>query len=215
MKKNVYFVRHGESEGNKLSIRQGPESVLSAEGIRQAEFVGHRFDTIPIDIIIASPFTRTKQTAEIIQRHINKPLEFCDLFRERKNPSEIIGLKTGDPTGDAITRQILDNYVTPGWRYSDEENFDDLKQRAGEAVRFLEERPEENILVVSHGLFLRVFLARVVFGEEMTPHEFIKTVWSHSTKNTGITFYEYDPDRIAWESKGWLVRTWNDHAHLG
>jgi len=49
----------------------------------------------------------------------------------------------------------------------------------------------------------------------MTPHEFVKTVWSHWTKNTGITLYEYDTERTGWENKGWLIKTWNDHAHLG
>jgi len=34
-------------------------------------------------------------------------------------------------------------------------------------------------------------------------------------KNTGITLYEYDADRSGWENKGWLLKTWNDHAHLG
>lgn len=215
MKKNIYFVRHGESDANKERVRQGPDSVLSEEGVRQAQFVAERFDAIPLDVIIASPFVRTVHTGEIIAERVRVPLETCDLFRERKNPSEIIGLKVGDEKGDAITREILANYCTPGWRHSDEENFDDLKKRAGEAARFLENRPEENILVVSHGLFSRIFLARVIFGEEMTPHEFVKTVWSHWTKNTGITLYEYDPGRTGWENKGWLLKTWNDHAHLG
>jgi broad specificity phosphatase PhoE len=215
MKKHIYFVRHGETDANVVDMRQGPESALSVEGLQQAAFVARRFDHIIIDTIIASPFVRTKQTAEVVHQYIGKPLEYSELFRERKNPSEIIGLKTGDPKGDEVTRLILKNHHTPGWRYSDEENFDDLKQRAGEAMLFLQERPENNILVVSHGLFMRTFLARVIFGEDMTSHEFVKTVYSHSVKNTGITLYEYDSDRVGWETKGWLLKTWNDHAHLG
>jgi broad specificity phosphatase PhoE len=215
MKKHIYFVRHGETQANASGIRQGPESELNDEGIKQAAFVAKRFDTIPIDVVIASPFPRTKKTGEIISSHIEKPLETSELFRERKAPSEILGLKIGDPIGDEVTLKIKENYYTPNWRHSDEENFEDLKERAGQAVQFLEARKEENILVVSHGLFMRIFMARVIFGEEMTPHEFVKTVWSHWMKNTGITAYEFDPNRTGWENKGWLIKTWNDHAHLG
>lgn len=215
MKKQIYFVRHGETTANASQIRQGPDSVLSDEGKRQSEFLAERFTHIPIDVIIASPFERTKQTAALIQEKNDIPLELSELFVERRNPSELLGRTVGDPEADAITQKIFENYHTPGWRYSDEENFEDLKKRAGEAVEYLENRPEEKILVASHGLFKRVFLARVMFGPELIPKEFVATVYSHWVRNTGITLYEHDDAKKNTVNRGWSLKVWNDHAHLG
>lgn len=214
MTKHIYFVRHGESDANKAGIRQGPDSTLSEEGQVQAERAGQRFKAFGIDHIVASPYTRTTQTAAIIHTHLHVPVEYSDLFRERKNPSEILGRTSDDPHAIEITKQLFENYHIPGKRYSDEENFEDLKERADAAVRFLEEHQAQNILVVSHGLFMRIFFARALFGEGLTSREFVKTAYSLSSHNTGIAHFEYDPERVGWDNKGWLLKRWNDHAHL-
>jgi len=151
----VYFVRHGESVSNAIKIRQGPDAPLSDKGRKQAEFVADRFTRIKINTIIASPYERAKETAEIIQKKINKPLRFCDLAIERKPPSEVIGKTNNDPGIQEILRQAYeDGWRNGGPKYSDEENFEEFVVRVEQFLSFIANHREENIAVVSHGMFI-------------------------------------------------------------
>lgn len=76
--KEIYFIRHGETEFNKLSKAQGggQDSDLNDIGKEQAEYTGkylkeYRIKDKQFDAIYASPLKRAKHTAEIIAREIN------------------------------------------------------------------------------------------------------------------------------------------------
>ena len=92
-KKLVYLVRHGETENNAKNIRQGPEGALSEKGRQQAIATAKRFPKHAgrPQVIIASPYERTKETAGIIAAELGMTVEYSDLLVERRNPSEIIG----------------------------------------------------------------------------------------------------------------------------
>ena len=62
--KKIYFVRHGECEGNVGPIRSSEESPLTKKGQKQANIVAKRCAKLSIDIIICSTMVRTKQTVE-------------------------------------------------------------------------------------------------------------------------------------------------------
>jgi hypothetical protein len=53
---------------------------------------------------------------------------------ERKNPSEIIGKHTDDSEVTRIVDQMDLAYHLDEYRFSDEENFTDLKKRARESA---------------------------------------------------------------------------------
>lgn len=206
--KRVYLVRHGESESNVSGIAAGPESPLTTEGERQAAAMADRVSRIDIDIIISSPYLRTKETARIINEIARKPIEYSDLFVEKRNPTEHLGKMIYNP---ADTRSS-EHFTDPNWKHSDEDNFTEIKTRALAALEYLLRRPEENILVVSHGWFLRVFIAAQLFGETLTINEYTK-MWRYlATRNTGLTLVEHDENNL---NGGWRLITWNDHAHLG
>lgn len=119
----VYFVRHGESEGNATNTHQSKTTPLSDIGKDQAKLLAKRFRHIPVDTIIASDYLRTQQTAEILNQEIQKNLELTPLLREFKNPSEIQGKKSNDPLVMEIKKQVLQHKNDPNWHYSDDENF--------------------------------------------------------------------------------------------
>jgi len=212
--KTVYFVRHGESEGNAAMIFQSPESPLTENGLAQAKLIAKRCVRLPIEMIISSTMTRARQTAEKIAKKIKKPIEFSDLFVERRRPDEVRGKHIDDPEIAEIRRALSENYQIDGARYSNEENFNDMKARAERALEFLENRKEDNILVVTHGLFLRILIARVIFGRELTGREGVRFVEKTATKNTGITVITDDSKKFR-EDSPWRLHVWNDHAHLG
>ncbi len=211
--KRIYLVRHGESEGNLGPFRQGADTPLSPTGIKQAEFVAKRFEVISIDRVIASTYQRAKHTAEIINKIINKPIEYSDLIVERKRPSVIVGKLKDDPEVLKIEALIKEHFHSPDWRYSDEESFSDLKNRALETIKYLEGCKEENILLVTHGIFSRMIASCIIMGKELTSHEYHNLSLSLTTDNTGISLLErWDESKY---DHPWTIATWNDHEHIG
>jgi len=215
--KTIYLVRHGESEGNASRIFHTHDVALTEKGQQQAAFIAKRAAKLPVDVIIASPLLRTRQTAAAIVSEIKKPIEYSELFIERKIPSELRGKHHDDPLiQDTLNR--IHKYDTPDFRHSDEENFEDLKTRANAALSYLEKRPEDHILVVGHGFFTRSLVARVLLGEGMTGAEFLNVIRALRTRNTGLTVLHYK-EHAGMGHEGpesnWQLLTWNDHAHLG
>jgi histidinol dehydrogenase len=68
-KAGFYFIRHGESEGNRAGVMQGRvPSTLTETGKAQAREAGTWLGTRGIDVILTSPLARARQTAEIVAR---------------------------------------------------------------------------------------------------------------------------------------------------
>src|SRR3989344_1714891 len=105
--KTVYFVRHGQSEGNVGSVFQHADSPLTAKGIKQAEFIAERCTRLPIDVIISSTQPRAADTAQIISEKTKHEVELSDLFRERKKPSSL----EDKPLDDAGAQKIISSLL--------------------------------------------------------------------------------------------------------
>lgn len=206
--KRVYFVRHGESEANVSPVDIGHDTPLTIEGERQALEIAKRFAKIDVDVLIVSPLLRTRETARMINEVLKKPLEYHEYFVEKRQPSGGLG-SLQKRHHDLMA---LKHFFDPTWKESDEDSFEEIKNRALAALDYLIKRPEESILVVTHGWFLKLLIAVQLFGNSLTVDEY-RRMWAYlGTKNTGLTLTEYDPDNI---NRGWRLITWNDHAHLG
>ena len=82
MKTEVFLVRHGETEWNKLGRFQGSTDLeLSEEGIKQARCLQERFKG-DFDYIFCSPLKRAFQTASIICENIEKEPIIVDEITE-------------------------------------------------------------------------------------------------------------------------------------
>ncbi len=217
--KTVYLVRHGESEANvDAPLFLGDESVLTEKGKQQARFIAERAAALSFDALIASPVHRAQETAHFIAERTGHVFETCSLMAERVMPRELVGKRRDDPKAEATYEAWVGTLFDPDKRVGEGENFDDLKRRAGEALRFLETRPERSLLIVTHGLFLRTILARVIFGDGLRPDELRHFIKATRTTNTGITILAHGAMRAfsgdSPESR-WYIRVYNDHAHLG
>lgn len=202
----LYLVRHGESLSNsKGTVAQTLGSELSETGIEQAKFLAERFKNITVDVILSSPLTRAKQTAEIIQGVIGKKIIYTELLSERKNPSGFFGKHAELEKIYELLRDSTD----PSFHHSNEENFFDLKDRAKRLLEFVSNRKEEHILCTTHGVFSKAFIGYMGFGEQLTPQIIFALQHFLRINNTGITVCEKDNKGV------WSMHTWNDHAHLG
>ena len=209
--RRFYFVRHGESEGNIGAGIQGAESPLTENGQVQAERIAKRVADLEIDHIVSSTMKRAHHTAEVIATTLKKEIEFSDLFVERRRPTESYTLKKDAETFLEMEKQIITRWHETDWHYSDEENFTDLKLRAEVALQFLKKLPQQHILVVTHGFFLRALVGSILFKERFSSREMTALILGFQTTNTGITYVEYDDENT---NKGWLLRTLNDFTHL-
>lgn len=200
----IHFARHGETDFNAKKRHQLPNTQLSFLGIKQAKSLAHLVKTMKIDVIISSPYTRAKETAEIIAEKIGADIIFSSLFRERKRPSIIEG-KLGNDKDVIIVKQIIENnFHNPDFIHSDEENFIALKKRARDAINYILNIQQENILVVTHGDFIKILSACLLFGEDFTSYEYLKI------KNLAIN----NCSLVSWEKKdiGWHLVQWNRYS---
>jgi 2,3-bisphosphoglycerate-dependent phosphoglycerate mutase len=206
----VYFVRHGESESNIRKVYLGEKGSLTTHGLRQADIVAKRFQSIDIDIIISSTMIRARETAAAIEKLIVKEIIFSEALVEKKYPTELINKVIDGPEAEHFYEKARANVDDPEWHFSDEENFWDLYNRAKATWQLIEARPEENILVVTHGVFLRFLILTLLTGDNFTSDIYYKSPGLLEVRNTGVTLCEKVVD-----DPRWRLITWNDQAHLG
>ncbi len=207
--KTVYFVRHGSTEQLEARAWQLHDIPLSEKGRTQAISAARRFQKIPIDIIITSEMERARETARYISDATKTDVVESPLFHEILRPTVNRGKLHSDPIAWALGQEVECNFeLGTTSKHSDEENFYDLRDRAISAIKFIEEYPEENICVVTHGTFLRMMLVILLFGNEVTAQQSYAIHRFFYPSNTGIT-------TCTLEDTKWWLRTWNDDAHLG
>jgi broad specificity phosphatase PhoE len=208
--KIIYFVRHGETENNAHGIKQGAEGSLTERGRAQALATAKRFPKHKgrPQIIIASPYERTKETAEIIAKELHLRIKYSKLLVERRNPSEVIGRWGGDPEVKNIMDHMDRSYHADDLRISDEENFTDLKKRAKKLLRYIKWRRQKRIIMVTHSNFLKMVVAYMLHGGSLTATELAKLSFFNPINNAGMAICSYASH---WFKKDeWKVLVWND-----
>ncbi|MEK7569391.1 MAG: histidine phosphatase family protein [Patescibacteria group bacterium] len=210
--KLIYFVRHGESELNRQGIRQGPGGALSELGQAQTKLAAKKFPRKRgrPEIILSSPFERTRETAGIIAEELGLPIEFSELLVERRNPSEIVGHTEAEPETKKIVDLIDKSFHDDSWRYSDEENFTDLKVRARKLLEYIPKRKEKRILMVTHKIFLKMIVAYMLHGEKLTASVYNTLSFFNPIDNAGLTIVKYEAHWF--RPPEWKILVWNDEG---
>jgi probable phosphoglycerate mutase len=210
----IYFLRHGESVGNSLQIRQGAEGGLTECGKIQAKKAAKQISEYPIELVLSSTMERAKETAHIINKKLKLSIEFSPLWSERRRASIEIGKHSIDPEMVEIDNKMRKNFHVNDWRYSDEENFAELKGRTKKALTFLENLKKEHVLVVSHGYFIRALGAYMVFGSALLPEHYLQFGESLDVAHTGIGICDFGRKKTKSAHTGWKIVSWNNHSHL-
>lgn len=213
--KHVYFVRHGESDSNADGVFRGNKAALTDKGQQQATVVAERIQRIGVDALISSTWIRARQTADAIAERTSLPIEESDLFVERRRPSAMLGRRYKDPEVIAIMHSVFEGDLTPGHRHSDEENVDDLRERANAALSFLMDHTASRICVVTHGNFLAALFSAAL-NPAFSGSEFRNAIDGIHMSNTGISYLRYEvPFLGEHNERRWRIVSWNDSAHLG
>ena len=160
MEQNFYIIRHGETDFNKSGMVQGSgiDSDLNEKGRMQAAAFYSHFSSFPFDKIYVSGLKRTHQSvASFIKKGI--PLEIVPELNE---------ISWGDFEGVAISPEMHDRYLNniSEWQkgnlhlaYKNAETPLQLQERQKIALKkILKDTASRNILIATHGRYLRAFL---------------------------------------------------------
>ncbi len=170
--KNEYYVmRHGHSTKNGFgdtpaiisSILNNDKYPLTEQGKKEALEAGKKLKKAGgVDLIISSPFIRTKETAHIVAEELGKKIHLDDRIMEfqhgqacEEKKDHVCGIKFGKGDWEAKTL--------------DGESWKDLKKRMSSFLRDIDSQHEEKkILIVSHGdpIWLLENFTRGLTGEE-------------------------------------------------
>jgi broad specificity phosphatase PhoE len=149
-----YFVRHGESEANAAHLFAGrTDSPLTERGRQQAKDVAETLAHVSFDRIVSSPLSRCRDTALVIGRRLELPVDLeADL-------AEIdVGEKTGAPYDEVrgLPEWRDDGFVAwPGG-----ETLEQVLSRAhGVITRIAAQSAGRRVLVVGHGGVTRILIS--------------------------------------------------------
>jgi alpha-ribazole phosphatase len=149
-----FFVRHGESEANAAHRFSGrTDSPLTERGRKQAEVVAAALDAVPFDRIVATPLSRSLDTALVIGRRRKMPVDVVD---------DLIEIDVGDRTGATVDEiRGLPDWKDDGFvAWPNGETLEQVLERAVRAVRRLAgEIPDGTVLVIGHGGVTRILVS--------------------------------------------------------
>ncbi|MDB5194904.1 MAG: hypothetical protein JWO84_88 [Parcubacteria group bacterium] len=209
--KRFYIVRHGQTVLNEQHIKQGADGKLTTKGESQAHRLGLYLKQFPVTTILTSPYQRAVQTAEIIRAYSRGRLVVAPLLAERRNPTEVLGKSTQDPLVQDIVGKIERGYHDDDFRYSDEENFADLKRRAAACLDYLARSPGTTSVVVTHHALLQMLLSYMLYRDELHAADYVKLAFFNPAENGGVTICEYHPWKRFSKTHGWEVISYNEN----
>jgi broad specificity phosphatase PhoE/ribonuclease HI len=197
----THLLRHGQTEHTPERRYSGRNDLpLSRTGRAEAEAAGVRAKELGIEVVVASPLRRTRETAELVSAALGLPVTYDD---------DLVELDFGDLEGltfdearakhPLAARRFLDDVTVaaPGG-----ESIADVSARVARARRrILSQHEGRTVLIVSHVTPIKLLLvAGLGAGDEVVHRVFLDAASLCS---------------VAWSSDGRAsVRLVNDTSHL-
>ena len=149
----LLVTRHGETDFNVQKRYAGSTDVpLNARGLEQAQALAQRLINQPLDVIVVSPLTRARQTADAVHRlRPELPVVVMEEFAERN-----VGVYEG-LTGAEIQQRYPQLWARGCTRRTDDapdggETVRQLDQRIARGLAKLKEAyADKTVLLVCHG----------------------------------------------------------------
>ena len=156
---NLFFIRHGETEFNRLGIVQGSgvDSDLNDLGRQQAAAFYQYYQQEPFDLVVTSALKRTHQTAA---GFLDKGLPW--IIKPEINEINW-GLNEGKPhtpESTEIYRNVINEWKKGNFQaaFPGGESAAALGARLNVFIEWLHTRPAQQVLVVSHGRTMRALI---------------------------------------------------------
>ncbi|MDC6379798.1 histidine phosphatase family protein [Pseudomonas graminis] len=172
--KSVRLVRHAQSAANAGLATTAPDSIpLTELGHTQAQILADQIASPP-ELIISSPFERAIHTARpLASRHPQVSLEIWAVEEfTYLSPGRLVG------TTQAERKPMVDAYWNDGDQAAIDgpgaESFIELLKRAKVMLDRLAASTADNIMVFSHGQFIRAVAWFIRHGDEAGSPDLMK-----------------------------------------
>ena len=168
--KELYFVRHGQTEWNAIRRMQGQwNSDLNELGRQQAEVNGKFLGQLGIEALIASPLDRTQQTAKIITSHLAINYSVDDRLKEWHcgDWSGEMWDELADKWPDEFAAWQADQF---NYRGPNAENYPDMIDRSEPLLNEILASDFDRIAIVSHGMIGRAMIGSLL---AMSPEQML------------------------------------------
>lgn len=197
----IYFVRHGETEFNRLGIVQGSgvDTELNDLGQAQALAFYEQYRSHDFQLIVTSRLQRTHQTVRCFIEDNIPWLQTEDINEISWGDHEG---QPGTPERVAVYDRTIAEWKRENYEASlpNGESARALGERVSRFIDWLKTRDEERILVCTHGRTMRC-LVTLLKGKSLRDMEDIQ----HA--NTGCYVVRLEQEMIVFESE-------NDTRHL-
>lgn len=197
---NIYLIRHGRQCSKLCNV----DVELAPEGREQADLLGQRLKTYDIEAVYSSDLIRARETADIINKHLNKPRVIDERWQEA-NFGGMTGLTNDEMRekyGDFLEKRAT---MTEDIPYPDGgENCRMVFERSFEALKDLTKENYENVCVVTSGGVIRALLTGIVgadYAKWLT--------YGRQLENCSISHILYDE-----KMKTFHIERLNDFAHF-
>lgn len=200
----VYFVRHGNTDGNVARRHQHRETTLNGLGQAQAIAVAKKIKRLRPTYLITSTQVRAVQTARVIGNECDLIPETYPAFEELRRPHFLDGERM---FGNVTILYIIKWFFgSTDASMHDGESYAAFQSRLGQARRQLEALPPTaKVVVVSHGVFIRFFVAAALNPKRLgligAARLFFRII---TIKNTSITHLHFSRT-AAKRGSGWQV----------
>lgn len=207
------MVRHGQSEAHELGTRQTPDSPLSKRGRKEALVLGKRIKRweVSFDKIFSSKLPRARETAEIIAGQLGTDAEVFEGIHEREQHPDLYGAELNSKIHKENVREYGKNSKNLDFRFRGKgESIRDVIKRAADFKKhLLINHSQQDLLVISHALFIHAFVAICVLGDDYHDNSFADLFGAIIIHNTGVSLLKCEED-----SGRWKVIYLNNFSHL-
>jgi broad specificity phosphatase PhoE len=191
-----------------MSLPRGQGDRLTELGWEQARAAARHLAAIGARRILSSPLRRARETAEALAEVLELPVVELEDLRELRESDGFDELSLEDQRLRRWSVWMTEHGDDPDYSYRGGESFNRVLGRVRSVQHRLVADGDENVIAVSHGIFLRFFLMWSLLAEEFGPHQ-AERLWRLGTYNCGHSVFahaEPDPTDVggAWRCLTWM-----------
>jgi broad specificity phosphatase PhoE len=165
----IYFVRHGQTGGNKAKRHQSEASHLTPLGREQAKRAAQKIKELQPTQVWVSNRVRAIETAQAIAEAAELTPQVNAVFTELCRPDKLYGYHHKSFQSIWYIYLWYRGKAGKDSCSGEGESYDHFFKRVKKAQRFLEAQPENSRLaVVSHSIFINFFVAHLHGDEPMS-----------------------------------------------
>lgn len=232
MANRIDLVRHPDKEGDAEGRYIGPDARITKKGWEEAEILVDRLAQLPHELVICSQISRAIGLAEMyVDRLAYEDFEPTPLLNEIDKPKFLRGLLRSDPIHVGVMQTIRDCFDSGEPPMLNETLHElirsqlqlklprriqvksraDLEIETRALFRYVEARPEEAILGVSHAKRI-ASLVHWTYCNGTLERFYQEADKNLTIDTTGITTIVRKPDRRTGTMR-WQVLSVNDTSH--